>query len=268
QIEHRHCDTLFPQERGGLYHQGRFAHLARGQHITEPSLFKPLVQPAVGIALHITKGVAAHCPASDVKTALKTCFGCAHSLCLPAIDRLTCQAFSNASQPHCLLLASTSCSVAARHSCTIPSVSPDASHLPSGEKATDKTTFECPLSVSNSCPVVASLSSTVPLRLPEASLFPSGEKATEVTNPECPSSVSSSFPVVMSHSFTVPSRLPEASLFPSVEKAIEKTSFACHPRASSSFPVATSHSFTIPSRLPEASLFPSGEKITEETLSS
>src|SRR5262249_26489770 len=80
-----------------------------------------------------------------------------------------------------LLRGNTSCSVAASHSLTVRSQLPVASRFPSGEKATDETTSECPLRVSSSSPAPGSHSLTVRSHLPVASRFPSGENATDLT---------------------------------------------------------------------------------------
>jgi hypothetical protein len=57
---------------------------------------------------------------------------------------------------------------------------PDATSLPSGEKATELTEFKCPLSGSpRGAPVAASQSLTVSSYEPDATSLPSGEKATE-----------------------------------------------------------------------------------------
>jgi hypothetical protein len=79
---------------------------------------------------------------------------------------------------------------AAIQSRTVPSVLPDASRFPSGEKATLQTLPLWPSSVCRTAPVAASQSRTVPsVPPPDASRFPSSEKATLQTLPSWPSSV-------------------------------------------------------------------------------
>ena len=63
---------------------------------------------------------------------------------------------------------------------------PLARVVPSGLKATELTTSECPLRVRNSVPVETSHSFMVLSQLPLARVFPSGLKATEATRSECP----------------------------------------------------------------------------------
>ena len=67
----------------------------------------------------------------------------------------------------------------ASQSLTVLSDDPDATTLPSGEKATDQTAFEWPLSVCSAVPVTASQSLTVSLYDPDATTLLSGEKATK-----------------------------------------------------------------------------------------
>ena len=58
---------------------------------------------------------------------------------------------------------------------------PDATVLPSGEKATDNTEFECPVKVPLIFIVSASHTFTVASKLPDTIVLPSGEKATDIT---------------------------------------------------------------------------------------
>jgi hypothetical protein len=69
---------------------------------------------------------------------------------------------------------------------------PDATSLPSGEKATDVTESEWPLSGSPcGAPEAASQSRTVMSPEPDATSLPSGEKATDLTQSKWSSSVCS-----------------------------------------------------------------------------
>jgi len=63
----------------------------------------------------------------------------------------------------------------------IPSPLPEATSFPSGEKATESTSAECPLSVSNSFPVAAFQSFMALPSPPDARSLPSGEKAMDGT---------------------------------------------------------------------------------------
>src|SRR5262245_26298035 len=117
--------------------------------------------------------------------------------------------------------------VATSHSLTVWSWLPEASVLPSGLYATERTQPVCPLRVACSSPVAASHSLTVWSSLPEASVLPSGLYATDRTQPVCPLRVARSLPVVTSHSLTVLSPLPEASVLPSGLYATENTQPVC-----------------------------------------
>jgi hypothetical protein len=70
------------------------------------------------------------------------------------------------------------CPLATFHTRTSPSLDPDASLLPSGEKATLWTENKWPVSISSAFPVPMSHILMVPSEVPDASLLPSGEKAT------------------------------------------------------------------------------------------
>src|SRR5438445_6596995 len=63
---------------------------------------------------------------------------------------------------------------------------PLASILPSGLKATESTTSECPARVRNSLPLATSQNLMVLSQLPLASILPSGLNATELTKSEWP----------------------------------------------------------------------------------
>ena len=47
EIEHGDACAIFAQPGGGAHHKAGFAHLARGQHVTETARPQPLVQFAV-----------------------------------------------------------------------------------------------------------------------------------------------------------------------------------------------------------------------------
>ena len=72
---------------------------------------------------------------------------------------------------------------------TVLSSEPEATSLPSGEKATLLTQLLWPSSVRRAAPVAASQSRTVLSAEPEATSLPSGEKATLLTLRLWPSSV-------------------------------------------------------------------------------
>ncbi|SLM38898.1 hypothetical protein LPUS_09283 [Lasallia pustulata] len=78
------------------------------------------------------------------------------------------------------------------------SLEPDASCLPSGEKATAETQLEWPSRVCNVAPIAASQIRTVMSLEPDASCLPSGEKATAKTHPEWPSRVCNVAPIAAS----------------------------------------------------------------------
>ena len=63
---------------------------------------------------------------------------------------------------------------------------PESTNLPSGEKATELTTPECPAKERSGLPLDASQSLRVLSLLPEASWRPSGENATAFTSVRCP----------------------------------------------------------------------------------
>src|SRR5262249_11190442 len=67
---------------------------------------------------------------------------------------------------------------------------PDRAVRPSGEKATEETSSECPVKVRSFLPVTTSHSFRVASELPDRAVRPSGEKATDKTQPECPVKVS------------------------------------------------------------------------------
>src|SRR5262245_33016274 len=98
---------------------------------------------------------------------------------------------------------------------------PEASHRPSGEKATLGTKDRWPTSERTSSPEEASHNLTASSLEPEASHRPSGEKATLRTESRWPSSERTSLPEEASHNLTALSAEPEASHRPSGEKATE-----------------------------------------------
>ena len=100
---------------------------------------------------------------------------------------------------------------------------PEASHLPSGEKATALTVAAWPLRVINSCLLATSQSFTDPSELPVASLTPSGENESDNTEPAWPLSVVSSRPVSTSHNLTVLSSPPVAKVLLSGENVTDVT---------------------------------------------
>jgi hypothetical protein len=104
---------------------------------------------------------------------------------------------------------------------------PDATSLPSGEKATELTGPEWPSSgPPYGAPVAASQSRTVLSIEPDATSLPSGEKATDLTQSEWPSSgLPCGAPVAASQSRTVLLSEPDATSLPSGEKATDLTQF-------------------------------------------
>src|SRR5262245_3946743 len=75
QIEHRHAYAILAQPRGGAHHQGRFAHLTRGEHVTELALFEVLVEFGVGLSLDVAWRIAAQGSPDNVEA------GCESGLC-------------------------------------------------------------------------------------------------------------------------------------------------------------------------------------------
>jgi hypothetical protein len=117
--------------------------------------------------------------------------------------------------------------VAASHSRTILSLDADATTLPLGENATEKTQSVCPSSFCGAAPVAASQSRTVSSHDADANTLPSGEKATEQTQPVCPSSFCSPAPVAVSQSRTVLSIDADATTLPAGEKITDQTPSVC-----------------------------------------
>src|SRR5262249_23602290 len=119
----------------------------------------------------------------------------------------------------------TSLPTARSQSRTEPPRSPEATSLPSGEKASAPTAWENPGSRARRWPVAASHRLTLPSRPPETTDLPSGLEATQVTLSWCPSKGRLSLPVAMSHSRTTlpcdpqPSLVEETSVRPSGEIA-------------------------------------------------
>ncbi len=161
--------------------------------------------------------------------------------------------------------------VAGFHRRIVPSTLPDASVLPSCEKASPRITTQsvCPVSSRFTSPLAGSSRRTTPSIAPTASCLPSGEKATPVTQTRvAPSCISGALnekplrcrPVATSHSRTLPSREPEASDVLSGEKATPPSRSVCPLSVCSERPVATSQIRMVRSMLPEASSLPSGEK--------
>ena len=163
--------------------------------------------------------------------------------------------------------------LATSHSRTVPSKLPEASVLPSGEKARPRLTTMpvWPRSVRGSMPVAASTSTIEPSSEPTASVLPSGENDRPVVQSGAPvfrfgagskAKPSRLAPEATSHICTVPSEALLASERPSGENAtvLIKPSWPCNVR--SSWPVAGSHSLMLVSKLPEARVLPSGENAT------
>ena len=77
---------------------------------------------------------------------------------------------------------------------------PDNAYLPSGEKATERTSLVCPANVLIAFPVVTSQSVMVLLSFAANAYFPSGENATDTTLAIFSVNVLISFPVATSQS--------------------------------------------------------------------
>src|SRR5207248_1872774 len=111
----------------------------------------------------------------------------------------------------------------------------EASSLPSGDQATDLTSFTevtslkglssvCSSVCSNS-PVTELHSRTVPSAAPEANTLPSGDQLADQTPRLWPLSVCSNSPVTGFHNRTVPSEAPEANSSPLGDQPTAQTLF-------------------------------------------
>ena len=134
--------------------------------------------------------------------------------------------------------------------------SPEASTLPSAEKATEVTWPLCPVSVRTPRAATTSQSRTVLSRPPEATSLPSAEKAREATPPLWPLRAWRGCPEFGSQSWMVGPRPPLASRLPSGEKATARTGVSPSSRHST-FPAAGSHrSIAVPSAAATARALP------------
>ena len=114
----------------------------------------------------------------------------------------------------------------------VPSPEPDTIHRPSGEYASDHTTFPRVeggewegRSVGLSMLMLSAVDHmrTVSSIEPDTTWRPSGEKQTDVTQEKWPSKEANSLPVYTSQSFRVLSSDPEMIESPEGEKATERT---------------------------------------------
>src|SRR5262249_32716778 len=94
-------------------------------------------------------------------------------------------------------------------SLTVPSLLPDSTYRPHGEKATLGPLPVCPPNRRSCRPVRESQSRTASSLPPETARAPSGEKATPLTLSVCPSRHPTSCPDSISHSRIVQSRLED-----------------------------------------------------------
>jgi hypothetical protein len=67
QVEDGDGRARLAQARGRAHHQGRLAHLPRGEHVAEAPLAQAPVQLLVGAPRHVGRGVAPQRPACDVE---------------------------------------------------------------------------------------------------------------------------------------------------------------------------------------------------------
>src|SRR5262249_12513055 len=133
---------------------------------------------------------------------------------------------------------------------------PEASILPSGEKATESTGFSCPWSRCSSLPPATAQILTVLSSPPaEAKVLPSGENATDFTRC-CPCRRRLSLPCASPKPTPCP---PEARSRPSGEKAREWAQDWSSPTLRISRLVARPHKRMVLPSPPEASILPSGE---------
>src|SRR5262249_53067960 len=135
---------------------------------------------------------------------------------------------------------------------------PEATRLPSGAKATEKTRPLCPVRVRSASPVAQSQRQTLWFHPPETRSLPLGEHATEETSPG-QGRRRTSFTVPTSQTRTVWSRLAEATILSPDAKATLAIMARWPVHSWSCFPVSAAQTRRMLSWPPVASSFPLGE---------